>query len=252
MPLKTIKLYFVLSGIPSQNIQAIPQRGSKAYFRYKYKAEPRPPSNWSHFECNKTIKELLVKHSQQPFKLVKPDNATFQSIKNLFLNTIGINGARVVSIKRNENLKVFEKYIQDCQRLFCRAISKGPCKSLANTPRSRGSVTTLQYVNRTIANQLDQDLNEVYLFHGTKKERVDVLLQNGLDPRLAAMNFPTLWLGAGVYAAEEASLSHKYTPPGTILYTHFKTKQTNKSSNICFQIIKLQFLGHNGRYNINL
>ncbi|VDI81442.1 Hypothetical predicted protein [Mytilus galloprovincialis] len=27
------------------------------------------------------------------------------------------------------------------------------------------------------------------------------------------MNFPTLWLGAGVYAAEEASLSHKYTPP---------------------------------------
>ncbi|XP_052076578.1 protein mono-ADP-ribosyltransferase PARP14-like [Mytilus californianus] len=200
-------------GTPNQIIQAVPQRGSKAYFRYKYKEEPRPPSNWSHFECNKTIKELLVKHSKQPFKLVKPDNATFQSIKHLFLNTIGINCAQVVSIMRNENLKVFEKYIQDCQRLFCRAISNGPCKSLANTPRSRGSVTTLQYVNRTIAHQLNQDLNEVYLFHGTKKERVDALLQNGLDPRLAALNFPTLWLGSGVYAAEEASLSAKYTPP---------------------------------------
>ncbi|CAC5369050.1 PARP10_14_15 [Mytilus coruscus] len=200
-------------GTPSQNIQAVPQRGSKAYFRYKYKEEPRPPSNWSHFKCNKTIKELLVEHSKHPFKLVKPDNATFQSIKHLFLNTIGTNCAQVVSIMRNENLKVFEKYIQDCQRLFCRAISNGPCKSLANTPRSRGSVTTLQYVNRTIAHQLNQDLNEVYLFHGTKKERVDVLLQNGLDPRLAALNFPTLWLGSGVYAAEEASLSAKYTPP---------------------------------------
>ncbi|VDI46484.1 Hypothetical predicted protein [Mytilus galloprovincialis] len=112
---------------------------------------------------------------------------------------------------RNENLKVFEKYVQDCQRLFCRAISNGPCKPLEKTPGSKGPVTTMQYVNNTLANQLDQDLNEVYLFHGTKKDRVEVLLQNGLDPRLANMNFAKLWLGSGVYAAEEANLSSRYT-----------------------------------------
>ncbi|OPL33417.1 hypothetical protein AM593_08984, partial [Mytilus galloprovincialis] len=119
--------------------------------------------------------------------------------------------AEVVSVMRNENLKLYEEYFQECQRLYSRAIATGPCKSLANTPGSRGPSLTMQYANRQIANLLDSDLNEVYLFHGTKKDRVNVLLHNGFDLRLAAMNFKSLWLGAGVYAAEEANLSAQYT-----------------------------------------
>ena len=129
----------------------------------------------------------------------------------MFLNTIGLNGAQVISVLRNENLILYERYFQDCQRLCSRAIVSGPCKPLDKTPGSSGPVLTMKYADRHIAKLLDQDLNEVYLFHGTKRDRVDVLLKNGFDQRLAAMNFAKLRLGNGIYSAEEAKLSARYT-----------------------------------------
>ncbi|VDI13260.1 Hypothetical predicted protein [Mytilus galloprovincialis] len=199
--------------VPCSNFltMAVPKRGTTEYFRYKYNENPRPPTNWSHFTCDKTIKDWISMQGVNHFKLVKPDQRISDDIVHLFLSTIQLDGAEVVSVMRNENLKLYEEYFQECQKLYSRAIATGPCKSLANTPGSRGPSLTMQYANRQIANLLDSDLNEVYLFHGTKKDRVDVLLHNGFDLRLAAMNFKSLWLGAGVYTAEEANLSAQYT-----------------------------------------
>lgn len=111
---------------------------------------------------------------------------------------------------RIENASLFLDYFHQCQNMYGRAIANGSFKPFSQTPGSTGAVTTLQHVNKHLGDLLDPTLNEVYLFHGTKMERVNVLLQNGFDPRLAAMNFAKLWLGAGIYSAEEANLSNRY------------------------------------------
>ncbi|XP_063413535.1 protein mono-ADP-ribosyltransferase PARP14-like isoform X2 [Mytilus trossulus] len=186
--------------------QPIPRRGTKVYFCFKYNEEPRPPTNWSFFKSFRTIKDWSKeRRGRATIKKQGIDKNTFESIKNLFMNTIQNPNAKIKSITRNENLNLYLKYFQRCQELFRKAIVNGPSKPLA-TP-----VLTIANLNRQMRDVLEQDINEVYLFHGTKQDRVKVLLRNGFDERLAAMNFPKLRLGSGTYTAEDASLSAHYT-----------------------------------------
>lgn len=94
--------------------------------------------------------------------------------------------------------------------MYDRAIANGPCVAFSQTPGSSGAVMTQQYVSNKLDCLIDKALNEVYLFHGTKRAKVVVLLQNGFDQRLANMKIKGLKLGLGIYAADEANLSHQY------------------------------------------
>ncbi|CAC5369048.1 unnamed protein product [Mytilus coruscus] len=186
--------------------QPIPRRGTKAYFCFKYNEDPRPPTNWSFFKSDRTIKDWSKEHriTDSP-KKVQIDKDTFESIKQLFMKTIKNPSAKIKSITRNENLNLYLKYFQRCQELYRKAIVNGPCKPLAKP------VLTMENLNCQMRRVLERDINEVYLFHGTKQDRVKVLLRNGFDERLASMNFAKLRLGNGTYTAEEASLSAHYT-----------------------------------------
>ncbi|XP_052078750.1 uncharacterized protein LOC127716566 isoform X3 [Mytilus californianus] len=186
--------------------QPIPRRGTKEYFYFKYNEDPRPPTNWSFFKSFRTIKDWSKeRRSTDPPKKVQIDKDTFESIKQLFMKTIKNPSAKIKSITRNENLNLYLKYFQRCQELYRKAIVNGPCKPLAKP------VLTMENLNCQMRRVLERDINEVYLFHGTKQDRVKVLLRNGFDERLASMNFRTLRLGNGTYTAEEASLSAHYT-----------------------------------------
>jgi hypothetical protein len=55
-----------------------------------------------------------------------------------------------------------------------------------------------------------KDRNEVYLWHGTKPEAVDIISHEGFDERVC--NLGGLF-GAGVYLADEVSKSDQYTTP---------------------------------------
>lgn len=188
--------------------QPIPRRGTKVYFYFKYHEEPRPPTNWSFFKSFKTIKDWSKeRRGRVTIKKQRIDKNTFEAIKNLFMKTIKNPNAKIKSITRNENLNLYLKYFQRCQELFRKATVNGPCKPLAKP------VLTMANLNRQMRGVLEQDINEVYLFHGTKQNRVKVLLRNGFDERLASMNFAKLRLGNGTYTAEEASLSSHYTEP---------------------------------------
>lgn len=206
--------------------QPIPKRGDTAYFEFKYNEEPRPPTNWIHFNNSKTIKDWLKElRSAVAIKKQQIDKGTFDSIKQLFMKTIKNQKAKIKSITRNENLNLYLKYFQRCQELFGKAIVNGPCKPLLKP------VLTMANLNCQMSGVVEQDINEVYLFHGTKQDRVKVLLQNGFDERLASMNFPTLRLGNGTYTAEEASLSSRYT--GMSAYEWFRILSGSRNT-YCF------------------
>lgn len=56
--------------------------------------------------------------------------------------------------------------------------------------------------------QLDSDVNECWLLHGTTADAVSAIAQNGIDLRLAN---PTGRYGSGIYLAESSVKSNIYT-----------------------------------------
>jgi hypothetical protein len=124
---------------------------------------------------------------------------------------MGEQKATVRSIDRVENISLFEQYAHECQRSFRKAFANGASIPLANTKGSRGAPYSMRHIDSEMKTHLHPEINEVFLFHGTKRTLVDVITQQGFDDRLSKMNFGTLRLGNGIYSAEEAHVSHGYT-----------------------------------------
>lgn len=112
-----------------------------------------------------------------------------------------------MKIERIENILLYEKYIQECQRTFRKAYVTQLCTPLQNVKKSSGPGLTVKYLDQEMTKHLHEEINELYLFHGTKVNAVDVIIQQGLDSRLASSGL----LGTGVYTAETASKSAGYT-----------------------------------------
>merc|ERR1712178_476569 len=76
-----------------------------------------------------------------------------------------------------------------------------------------------QYSSGVISNskvegraELDDSINEVWLFHGTKKAAAESITENDFKLDLAGSNAGTLF-GSGIYLAEAASKADEYTEP---------------------------------------
>jgi hypothetical protein len=89
-----------------------------------------------------------------------------------------------------ENILLFEIYIQECQRTFRKAFVNQTCTPLKDVPQSKGVASSMIHLHKFMTNNLYGEINELYLFHGTKINTVDVILQQGLDDRLAS----PLWI----------------------------------------------------------
>ncbi|KAK3099435.1 hypothetical protein FSP39_004314 [Pinctada imbricata] len=177
-----------------------------------YMQEARPPSTWSQFTNKRTIRDwsINLSSSLSPMQEVQPDPATVQSIQNAFLSTMG-SKPQIFSITRIENIDLFQKYMDECQRLFKKAYANkksfNPIHSLANSTKK--NVVLEKYLHKGMTSQLYPEINEHYFFHGTNASVVPVIKSQGLDSRLAASGR----VGAGVYGAEVASKSAQYVGP---------------------------------------
>ncbi|VDI28882.1 poly [ADP-ribose] polymerase 10/14/15 [Mytilus galloprovincialis] len=184
--------------------QTIPGRGTRAYLAHRYQEEPTPPPYWTHFKSNQTIKDWNTSQKGSHCKVTSVDTKTYQSIAKAFKST---GGSTIVKIERIENILLYEKYIQECQRTFRKAYVTQLCTPLQNVKKSSGPGLTVKYLDQEMTKHLHEEINELYLFHGTKVNAVDVIIQQGLDSRLASSGL----LGTGVYTAETASKSAGYT-----------------------------------------
>ena len=91
--------------------------------------------------------------------------------------------------------------------MFRKAFVSEIFTTLENVSLSTGTACTMQYLNKDMTDQLSNEINEFYLFHGTKVDTAEVIIQQGLDRRLASSGL----LGTGVYTAEIADKSAAYT-----------------------------------------
>ncbi|XP_061184934.1 uncharacterized protein LOC133192948 [Saccostrea echinata] len=187
-----------------RNVQSIPQRGTKAYLDYKYREALRTPPYWTKYTSDKKLKGWNLQVKSGKFHLENIDQVTHRSIGNALKRTLG--NAQIVSIQRLENVELFLKYGEECQRLFRKASVEGNFTTLDKIPQSRGPVKVMGSLDPSMTKHTHSEINEYYFFHATKSQYVDVICSQGLDSRLAASGR----LGAGVYGAEVASKSHQY------------------------------------------
>lgn len=182
-----------------------PQRGTKAYLEWKYREDARTPPYWSKFTNKITLKDWNLQVKSGAAHLESVDQSTYRSIKAAFKSSMG--QSKIVSIQRIENVVLFLKYSDECQRLFRKAVVEGDFVPLQKVRNSTGTAKTMQHLDQTMHDHTHPEINEYYFFHGTKPHCVSVITGQGLDNRLAG---PGL-LGTGVYGAEDAAKSSSYT-----------------------------------------
>lgn len=129
--------------------------------------------------------------------------------------SLGHMGIKVLEVKRLENLFLWEQYSIQRERLF-RRLGQSGSKSFEElaTKLPRGLLQTTQNLTgkSPLAQEVYLQVNEHYLFHGTKMEVVRGICRDGLDFRLASER---LMLGRGIYLAESSTKSDQYADPKT-------------------------------------
>ena len=103
---------------------------------------------------------------------------------------------RVVHVFRVENPSVWKTYAE----------KRASIASQCCIPEERWAGVSLA----GLAGPLDAEANEVFLFHGTDRESVDEIWQQGFDERVAEEGG---LLGRGIYFAENSSKSDEYCTP---------------------------------------
>lgn len=117
-----------------------------------------------------------------------------------------MSSSTIKSIQRVENVDLFQKYAEECQRLFRKAYVEGNFVPLDKIKSSKGPVKVMKNLHPSITQYTYPEINEYYFFHGTNAQHVDAICSQGLDSRLANSGR----LGSGVYGAEVASKSASY------------------------------------------
>ncbi|VDI03290.1 E3 ubiquitin-protein ligase mind-bomb [Mytilus galloprovincialis] len=127
------------------------------------------PSNWSDM-CGETVLKISIGPTKGGIMQIEFDN-----VKHLFEKTLP--QARIVSIHRMQNMFLWEMYYLKKRRL------------------------EREYGNGCA--------NELVLFHGTTPDKLDVIAEQNLDPRLAGGRVGALF-GRGTYFATDAKYSDLY------------------------------------------
>ncbi|KAL5012887.1 hypothetical protein ScPMuIL_011438 [Solemya velum] len=186
------------------------RRGTKGYYQAQYKKEPCPPPYWTHFNDGKKIKDWNTQSSIKKSVILPVDQKTYNAIAKLFKDAwTGGSAPKIKQIQRVENLPLFERYSYERQRVFRKVADRKDLKfkSPESIPGGGKPILTSSKIDPHLSKDLYAEINEHYLFHGTKHHCVSAITGQGMDFRLAAIgNF-----GTGVYGAEDSIKSHSYT-----------------------------------------
>ncbi|XP_060082610.1 protein mono-ADP-ribosyltransferase PARP14-like [Ylistrum balloti] len=215
--------------VDSPQIPATPARGTKEWFKMKYTEDICTPKYWLHHKGGTHVKKLklsLEVSMKKSYVLKEVDRHTRNAVVRLVTETwekdkvgagkdargldeLSYSKIEVKDVLRVENLDLYEKYAIERQRIFSKAWKKGGClTSVQDSQGSGGQVHTYTKMNSCLKNELFPEINEHYLFHGTKENIIEKVLSQGLDNRMAGDN---AMFGAGVYAAESSTKADQYT-----------------------------------------
>ncbi|KAL8558368.1 hypothetical protein ACOMHN_061247 [Nucella lapillus] len=123
---------------------------------------------------------------------------------------------QVLKVERLENPELWRSYSHRREQLFS-TLEHSPGRASGETftsvdklPGSRGAIQTTFNIPRgsLLSQDVYSQVNEHYLFHGTKKDTLQKIIQQGLDFRVAS---DRTMLGSGVYGAESSTKADQYT-----------------------------------------
>ncbi|KAK3604570.1 hypothetical protein CHS0354_026261 [Potamilus streckersoni] len=202
-------------------------RNTKEFCMMKYMEDTSTPITWTKFTSDKSVKAWRVQQGDKPaYELVTVDKETFSAVENVVkktwdankigqgrdaagLGAIRYTSLKVTKVQRLENLELYEKYAQCQQTLFHKAGVKGLFEPLEKHLNAKsGEVLTSNGMVSMLQKELYPEINEFFLFHGTKPENVDAIVKQGLDFRIASDN---AMFGKGVYFAESSTKADQYT-----------------------------------------
>lgn len=183
-------------------------------------SEPHSPSYWTVFHSKKSLKDWHVDSEDVKPCAVPVDFNTFRAVQQVVQETWqakfvghgrdaqGLGGytrINVQKVERIENSEIFEKYYQKRQEFFHKAVKVGQFKRLETLKNSSSSVTTEPTLSDVLLKDLYPEINEHYLFHGTRD--VKTIINQGLDTRLAGSG---AMFGPGIYFAESSTKADQY------------------------------------------
>ena len=172
---------------------------------------PTTPMHWTQFEGGYNVKKYLTLRDQCQTVEVT-DQKELSAIQKLVNGTwesrfVGHGNIKVTGVERIENVDLWNNYIHERAKLIRSFLNNGrPYEKLENHSY-RGSVFTARYMDTPLTGALYPELNEVYLFHGTKAVFVDNIMKKGLDPRRSADGTK---MGRANYCAESSTKSDQY------------------------------------------
>lgn len=146
------------------------------------------------------------------------------------LSSLNYSGLKVLKVQRLENIDLYENYSHFRARLFHKAGDIGVFEQLGKISQSTGDIATTKNLNddNVLKTELYPEINEHFLFHGTKDDTQKKIFSQGLDFRMAGEKG---MFGQGVYLAESSTKADQYTgnkqkPP--------VIRQTEHKENNCF------------------
>lgn len=207
-------------------------RETKEFVRIMVEDEPEVPSYWKHYKPDTTLKSLLTSikqtFTQKNYEKVEldPNSQTFASIITMINSTfdptkvgkgqdaVGLDGMnysqlRVLKIQRIENLELYAKFTSARQLLYFRLMKSEEVRfpKIQDLPNCSGKIETTKFVNSSLDKDLHSEVNEVLLFHGTKKDNIGTICSSGLDQKLGSGR---AMFGPGIYGAEYSTKADQY------------------------------------------
>lgn len=209
------------------SLEQLPKRGTPEFCLHMYSSEIKTPEYWTEFTNDKTVKQWKIEQKGKPmYKLTSVDQSTFNCINQLVQNTwepakvghgrdarglsdLNFTSLKIRKIERIENLNLFEQYCHHRQQIFHRAGEGQVLETLADLPGVKNGCSNIEKnLDRIWKKRLYEEVNEGYFFHGTKKGRVQGLMKQGVDPRMAQGGAV---FGPAVYMAESSTKADQYT-----------------------------------------
>jgi len=208
-------------------------RGTVEFAKCMSVEDPMVPTYWKSYKDDLSLGDLisnfkkfvkgeefdkiqLDNHSRTYSTIVKLVNETFDVSKKgqgkdaVGLDKLWYNKLWVTKIQRIENPLLWKEYANERQKMFLKLTrtNRGHWNSIGQLRNSTGPLKTEKYLSKSMSSDLHSDINECFLFHGTKKDTVKTICNGGLDLRVGGQN---AMFGPGIYGAEMASKADQYT-----------------------------------------
>ncbi|XP_052712258.1 uncharacterized protein LOC128186509 [Crassostrea angulata] len=218
---------YVDEAAPYRGACSGPVRGTQEFCLQQYHREFHPPEYWTEFTSDKSVKLWKTECGKSIHKVVDVDSSTHKAVEKLVQSTwqplkvghgrdakglskLKYTSIKVLKIQRLENIDVYENYSHFRARLFHKAGDIGVFEQLAFLSQSTGDIATTKSLKKDsiLKKELYHEINEHFLFHGTKPDTYKKILSQGLDFRMAGGKG---MFGQGVYLAESSTKADQYT-----------------------------------------